>query len=252
MIEIRTLRASTCLLQWDGKTILTDPWFAGHMRGLPVFVRPCLSPEQLPPLDLVLVSHTHSDHFDRRAMTRLRFPCRRLIGPPQIAARAQGLNVEHLRIMRDGDALAVDDWRIHAYRVEHSGYENAYVVTHHGLSLLFAGDARYSDVFVRIGQNHRPQASLLPVGGTQILERRIVMDPADALRAATDLQTSTVVPIHPGGEWLSVPPLSRHPGRTAHLADLAARANAPFTVVATKPGDTVRVDENGRLREETR
>lgn len=252
MIEIRPLRASTCLLQWDGKTILTDPWFAGHMRGLPVFVRPCLSPEQLPSLDLVLVSHTHSDHFDRHAMKRLRHPCRRLIGPPQIAAHTRGLNVVHMQIMRDGEMFTADDWRIHAYRVEHSGYENAYVVTHRGLSLLFAGDARYSDVFLRIGYNHRPQAALLPVGGTQILGRRIVMNPADALRAAIDLQTTTVVPIHPGGQWLSVPPLSRHPGRASHLAELAARANAPFAVVAAEPGDTVRLDENGCLREDTR
>ena len=241
MMEIQYIRTSMLLIRWGGATILTDPWFAMQMRGLPVFVRPCLAPEQLPPLDLVLVSHLHPDHYDRRAMARLCHQAGLLVGPPGIIARAHGARVRRVISMRGGDAAREGGLKVRAFQVQHSGYENAYLVQREGASLLFAGDARYSPVFRAIGQEHPPTVSLLPVGGTRALGRRIVMNPEDAARAAGDLRTSLVVPIHHGGEWMSVPPLSLHPGRAHHLADLARARRAPFSVAPLLPGQTVRV-----------
>jgi len=245
MITIQYIRTSMLLIRWGGAAILTDPWFAMQMRGLPVFVRPCVEPEQLPPLDLVLVSHLHPDHFDLRAMLRLRHRVGILAGPPGIIERSHGVAARRIVSMRGGDALGEGDLKVDAYQVQHSGYENAYVVRRGGASLLFAGDARYSPVFRAIGQEHAPTVSLLPVGGTVALGRRIVMNPEDAARAARDLRTSLVVPIHHGGEWMSVPPLSLHPGRAAHLADLARARRAPFSVAPLLPGQTVAVAGDG-------
>ncbi len=247
MIDIQYIRTSTLLIRWDGLTILTDPWFAMHMRGLPVFVRPCVRPEDLPPLDLVLVSHLHPDHFHRRAMLRLSHRAGLMVGPPGIAAQARGVAVERLATVRDGETAKRGDMSVQAYSVEHSGYENAYVVRRGHTSLLFAGDASYSPVFGDIGRAHAPTVSLLPVGGTLIMGRRIVMNPEDALAAAMDLRTRVVVPIHCGGEWMSVPPLSRHPGRANQLAALAASRSAPFAVAPLRPGQHVRVTGDGTV-----
>ena len=247
MIDIQYIRTSTLLLRWDGLTILTDPWFAMHIRGLPAFVRPCIRPEDLPPLDLVLVSHLHPDHFHRRAMLRLSHRAGLLVGPPGIAAEARGVSMRRLATLRDGDTIQDGETSVHAYSVEHSGYENAYLVRKGETSLLFAGDARYSPVFGAIGRAHAPTVSLLPVGGTLIMGRRIVMNPSDALAAATDLGTRVVVPIHAGGEWMSVPPLSLHPGRADQLAALAASRNAPFAVAPLRPGQHVRVANDGTV-----
>ena len=247
MIDIQYIRTSTLLVRWDGLTILTDPWFAMHMRGLPVFVRPCVRPEDLPPLDLVLVSHLHSDHFHRRAMLRLSHRAGLMVGPPGIIDRARGVSVRMLATMQGSETIEQGDMSIHAYSVEHSGYENAYLVRRGRASLLFAGDANYSPVFSAIGRAHPPTVSLLPVGGTLIMGRRIVMGPQDALAAATDLRTRVVVPIHAGGEWMSVPPLSRHPGRPKQLAALAASRGVPFEVAPLEPGQHVQVSEDGEI-----
>ena len=244
MIDIQYIRTSTLLLRWDGLTILTDPWFAMQMRGLPVFVRPCVRPAQLPPLDLVLVSHMHPDHFDRRALGRLSFPCKLLVGPPQLRRRdTRGLPVERVVQLRHGERIEEPQFTLWAHSVEHSGYENAYVLRRNGESLLFAGDANYSAVFEAMGRQHTPQVSLLPVGGTLALGRRIVMSPEDALAAAVDLRTSVVVPIHLGGEWASVPPLSFHPGRAFHLQAVARLHDAPFQVAALRPGEHLQVEQ---------
>jgi len=246
MIEIRYLRAATVLIRWDGLTLLTDPWFARRMRGLPVFVRPCLTPAELPALDLVLVSHLHPAHFARRALSRLAAPCKLLVGPPALAKKLTGVRHERFVALGDGQRISESDYRITAFAVEHSGYENAYLVERGESSLLCAGDARYSPVFRRIAAQCKPLVSLLPVGGTEILGRRIVMDPADAWQAATDLGTKVTVPIHPGGEWLSGPPLSRHPGRAARLAELARECGSTFAVGVLAPGERGAADLAGR------
>ncbi|MCZ7581855.1 MAG: MBL fold metallo-hydrolase [Deltaproteobacteria bacterium] len=241
-IEIRYLRASMALISLDGFTVLTDPWFRRRMRGLPVYVRPALSAEQLPPLDLILVSHLHPDHFDAAALARLAHPCPCLVGPPALDERRRGPKVERVVRLDDGGVFEGDGFTVRAVRVQHSGYENAYMLRRNGRTLFFGGDARYDETFRRIGTEEKIDVALLPVGGTEIIGRRIVMDPEDAYQAALDLNARVVVPIHEGGEWMSVPPLSRHPGRAAHLAQLARDRGAPFRVRVIPPGQTARLD----------
>jgi L-ascorbate metabolism protein UlaG (beta-lactamase superfamily) len=66
---------ATVLLRVAGVTVLTDPNFLhrgefAHLGwGLSSrrLTEPALRVDQLPPLDLVVLSHLHGDHFDRRA-----------------------------------------------------------------------------------------------------------------------------------------------------------------------------------------
>jgi L-ascorbate metabolism protein UlaG (beta-lactamase superfamily) len=70
---------ATCLLRLGPFTLLTDPNFL-H-RGQRAYLgkglwsrrltEPSLQPDQLPPVDLVLLSHLHGDHFDRIARREL-------------------------------------------------------------------------------------------------------------------------------------------------------------------------------------
>jgi L-ascorbate metabolism protein UlaG (beta-lactamase superfamily) len=70
---------ATTLLRLGGATFLTDPNFLHRGQraylGKGLFSKrltePSLQPEQLPPLDGVLLSHLHGDHFDRIARDRL-------------------------------------------------------------------------------------------------------------------------------------------------------------------------------------
>ena len=67
---------STVLLQLGGLNLITDPVFS--QRAFPVqwlgprrVMDPGLSIGELPPLDLVLLSHNHYDHLDRPAVKRI-------------------------------------------------------------------------------------------------------------------------------------------------------------------------------------
>ena len=71
-IHAAWLGHSTVLIKADGVTILTDPVFSARVGlnfglftlGLKRLVAPALLPAQLPPIDLVLLSHAHMDHMD--------------------------------------------------------------------------------------------------------------------------------------------------------------------------------------------
>jgi L-ascorbate metabolism protein UlaG (beta-lactamase superfamily) len=70
---------ATVLIRYAGFTILTDPNFlhsGDHVHlgyGLTSVRRtdPAVEIEDLPPLDFVLLSHLHGDHFDRVAERQL-------------------------------------------------------------------------------------------------------------------------------------------------------------------------------------
>ncbi len=67
------------LIRYAGFTILTDPIFIHMHEKVQLFptitstrlTNPALDIEQLPPLDLVVLSHFHGDHFDQVAVRKL-------------------------------------------------------------------------------------------------------------------------------------------------------------------------------------
>jgi L-ascorbate metabolism protein UlaG (beta-lactamase superfamily) len=71
---------ATVILRYAGFTILTDPNFLhagdhvhlGYGLTSERLTEPALDIDELPPLDFVVLSHYHGDHFDRIAEERLR------------------------------------------------------------------------------------------------------------------------------------------------------------------------------------
>src|SRR3982750_3970835 len=70
---------ATVLLRYAGFTILTDPNFLhkgdhahlGYGLETPRSTEPAIGIEQLPPIDLVVLSHFHGDHFDQIVQEKL-------------------------------------------------------------------------------------------------------------------------------------------------------------------------------------
>ncbi|MDB5961546.1 MAG: fold metallo-hydrolase [Massilia sp.] len=78
--SIQFIGTATVLLRFGGITILTDPNFLhkgekvhlGYGLTSTRLTNPAIDFEQLPPIDLVLLSHLHEDHFDRKVRQQLR------------------------------------------------------------------------------------------------------------------------------------------------------------------------------------
>ena len=78
-MDITWIGHATVLLRVGDLTILTDPVLSnrvgvglGLITGGPHrLIAPALSVRELPPIDLILVSHAHFDHLDRPTLCRL-------------------------------------------------------------------------------------------------------------------------------------------------------------------------------------
>ncbi len=62
---------STFLILFKGLTIITDPIFDNLSFVFKRITPPGISLEQLPPIDVVLISHNHRDHMDRKSLVAI-------------------------------------------------------------------------------------------------------------------------------------------------------------------------------------
>ncbi|MDP8255000.1 MAG: MBL fold metallo-hydrolase [Candidatus Alcyoniella australis] len=238
-LRVTYLRCSMTLIQWQGLTVLTDPWYGNNLRGLPCFYAPPIALDQLPPIDAVLASHLHPDHFDVKAVRFLaaRNPRMAVFAPPGVVEKLGPGHAGEVHELQWWQSRALGPLELIAAEAHHSGYEINAVIRGPGGSLFFGGDSRYSPAFNLTAQRLGPcDVALLPIGGTRVFGRRIVMNPQDAAAAAHDLGARYAIPIHEGGIWASLPPLSLHPGRPRHLREIAARPDSKFEAIVLEPG----------------
>ena len=77
MFTVTWVGHSSVLVQLGGLNILTDPVWSDRASPVPFigprrYVRPGIAFDDLPPIDVVVISHNHYDHFDRATVKRLR------------------------------------------------------------------------------------------------------------------------------------------------------------------------------------
>ncbi|MCS7034382.1 MAG: MBL fold metallo-hydrolase [Phycisphaerae bacterium] len=119
---------ATVLLRVGGMTVLTDPVFSNRI-GLDVglltlgpqrLIRPALSLEHLPRVDLILVSHAHFDHLDRPTLTRFDR------ATPVLTSQhnddlIRDLGFRRVSALRPGDVQQVGRLKVTAWPVRHWG-----------------------------------------------------------------------------------------------------------------------------------
>jgi L-ascorbate metabolism protein UlaG (beta-lactamase superfamily) len=161
---------ATVLLRVGGMTILTDPVLSSRVGvGLGLFtggprrlVAPALSVNELPKLDLILISHAHFDHLDRPTLARL--PKR----TPVVTAHdtqdlVRDLGFRDVTEMDWGDVLEFDNgvrftarevshWGARTFYDMHRGF-NAYLIESPKARVLYGGDTAYYEGFRDIGRD---------------------------------------------------------------------------------------------------
>jgi L-ascorbate metabolism protein UlaG (beta-lactamase superfamily) len=208
---------STVLLQQSGSTILTDPIWSKRASPLswigPSRRRaPGVRQEDLPRVDVVLLSHDHYDHLD---LPTLRWLAHRgdsaFVVPKGVARLLRSEKVGPLYELDWGDACTISHTTISCVPAIHfsgRGLSNrnetlwcGYVISGPSGMVYFAGDtafsSHFSDVRTQFGS---PRLALLPIGAYEPrwFMSSVHMGPEEALQAHDILGAGTSIAIHHG------------------------------------------------------
>jgi L-ascorbate metabolism protein UlaG (beta-lactamase superfamily) len=188
------------LLDFDGHTILTDPWLSektGYYQGEK---RAVDTAADLPPLAGVVISHGHYDHFDMEAFAA--YPDKSV---PMAVKRGLGAKARSYGFT---DVTELDAWetadlgpvRVTAAPAKHKVPEVTFMLEGAGSRVFFGADTmRIAELDVLAGRFGEIDLALLPINGLTIrplLNRQVVMNAVEAADLARVLHPRLAVPIH--------------------------------------------------------
>lgn len=239
---------STFLIQVDGLNILTDPvWskrvspfsFAGPKRMRPPGIRFA----DLPPIDVVLISHNHYDHLDKSTLQRLEERDQ----PTVIAPLG---NAAYLRSIGCSVVVERDWWEdtlvqampIRLVPAQHfSGRGlfdrdktlwSGFVIESQWGNIYYAGDTGYGDFFKAIGQRYDSiDVAILPIGAfkPKWFMSPIHIGPAEAIQAHKDVNSQFSIGCHYGTFPLADDGMNEPQTQLQQL--LGNEANLPFSLL---------------------
>ena len=208
-MRVTLLRNATLLVELAGRRILVDPMLGpvGSYPAIENTPRPRpnplvpLPPVELEPLDAVIVTHLHRDHYDPTAAETLRKELPVLTQPPS-AERLRGDGFADVRPVKD--ELDWDGLRVtrtggrhgHGAVAEAMGPVSGFVLRAAGEPTLWiAGDTVWCDEAADALERHRPDVAVVNAGAAQFLDSEpITMDAADVARVVA--AGPTVVAVH--------------------------------------------------------
>jgi N-acyl-phosphatidylethanolamine-hydrolysing phospholipase D len=243
------------LIRLDGRTILTDPFLSQHASPMPPFgperfAPPGLTPAQLPPVDILLLSHNHYDHLDLPTIEALPAKERiQVLVPLRLGHYFASRGFSHVRELDWHEQVRVAGIEVTGLPAIHFSKRtlfdrNATLWGGYGIQsrrrrLHFAGDTGYGPIFPELGRNARPfDVTLVPIGAYEprLLMRAVHVNPEEAVQVGRDLNARRIVAMHWGTIQLTEEPAFEPPERF-RAAGLAA-GYAPDQLWVMRIGET--------------
>lgn len=243
------------LLRLNGKTIVTDPFLSDHASPVPPlgpkrFSPPALRAEQLPPVDLLLLSHNHYDHLDLPSLDRLPLASdAKAIVPLGLTSYVAERGFKQMIEMDWYDRIDLGGLDVTALPSIHMSKRglfdrNQTLWTGYGLRspehhLYFSGDTAYGPVFKEVAKDLDPfDIGLVPIGAYEprLLMRQVHTTPEEAVKIGQDLGIKRLVGMHWGTIQLTDEPLFEPPGRFLESAKTAGYKEEDIWVM--KIGET--------------
>ena len=207
---------SSWYIQLGGKRILLDPVLSDHAAPLPGLIpafsgTSIYSLQDMPPIDLLLISHDHYDHLDYSTIVALRPLVKKVAAGLGMGAHFElwGYDPETVQELDWYDSLLLSkDVRVHVTPARHYSGRTltrnqslwvGFVLQSTHRRLFFSGDSGYGTHFADIGKRYGPfDWVTLDSGQYDPRWAHLHMNPEEAARAAEDLGARALTPSHVG------------------------------------------------------
>jgi len=219
-VAVTWIGHASFLIQFTDLNVLIDPNFANWLFLLKRIKRSGLKIKDLPPIDLVLLTHAHFDHFHKPTLRKLPHP-KIGIMPRGVGDLAHNLGFSRVIELEHWESFSQGDWKVTftpskhwGARTLHDGHRGygGFVLEHQGRKIYHAGDSAYFHGFKEIGRKLAPEIALLPIGAYHPETfRKVHMGPDEAIKAFKDLGAKFFVPMHYGTFKLSFEEMDEPP-----------------------------------------
>lgn len=215
-LSFAVINHATILIQWRGMNIITDPIYAERASPFtwigPKRVRaPGIAFDELPVIDVILISHNHYDHLDLETLSRLQ----RRDDPLILLGLNNGQlltdsGIDNYQEMDWWDSIQLNSLNFHFVPAQHWSSRGIFdhretlwggfsITDPAGKHLYFAGDTGYGSFFTRIKHKYGPpDLAFIPIGAYEPrwFMQQQHLNPQDALMAHQDLHSRYSVGIH--------------------------------------------------------
>lgn len=249
---------SSFLLQVGGRGVLVDPVFAKRLILLRRQRRAGLRVNEMPAIDVVLLTHAHMDHLNITSLRRIVRSAQMLgkkapevVVPWEVEDLVANLGFSRVHKMKWWEQFKVrglditmtpcKHWGARMFNDTYRGY-GGYVLKSGEHSIYHSGDTAYFSGFSEIGRRLHPRIALLPIGAYSPDSYRAVhTSPEEAVRGFMDLGAEWMVPMHYGTFNLGREPMNEPIER---LMAEAARRGISTRIRVLEEGETMRVHDH--------
>jgi len=215
------------LIQTAEHSVLIDPNWAKWLKIVKRIKHPGIEIHDLPAIDLVLVTHAHFDHLDKKSLRAVARD-QPIAVPEHVGNLVHGLGFNKVHEMCCWDTFThgslkitmtpAQHWGARILHDSHRGF-GGFIIEYAGRSIFHCGDTAYFDGFKEIGDRADIDIALLPIGAYEAPTKRDVhMNPEQALQALQELRAKMMIPMHFGTFRLSYEPLHEPPQRLLEKA----------------------------------
>ncbi len=232
------------LIQTCEYSILIDPNWAKWLKVIKRIRHPGFQIHDLPAIDLVLVTHAHFDHLDRKTL-RMVAADQPIVVPQHVGNLVRGLGFHEIHELSTWASYKHELLRITltpafhwGARMLHDSYRGfgGFTIEYKGRTVFHCGDSAYFQGFKEIGRRHRIDLALLPIGAYDPPTGRDVhMNPEQALQAFLELGAQTLIPMHYGTFRLGYEPVDEPPLRLTKRAQELGIAGCLRVLIEGQP-----------------
>tara|TARA_B100001996_G_scaffold265018_1_gene206803 strand:- start:447 stop:1502 length:1056 start_codon:yes stop_codon:yes gene_type:complete len=231
---------ATFLIKLGETTIITDPVFEKNMGplifGPKRYVNPAINLDELPKVDLFLLTHNHYDHLSTRTIQKFPNKKAKVLTPLKLGKYFTRNGYRDVSEMDWYDEIKVNDLKITLVPAVHWSKRSlwdtnktlwgSFIIEYKDKRIFFACDTGYGNIYKELGKKYGPiDLTLINIGAYNFYPMASVKDksiyhtnPEEALEIGKDLNSKKIIGMHWGTVVLSLEPILEPPRRFKNSA----------------------------------
>ncbi len=233
---------ATFLIKLGNTTIITDPVFSKNagplIFGPKRFTEPALKLNQIPNIDLFLLTHNHYDHQDMSTIRRFPYKKAKVLLPLKLGKYFTRNGYKDVNEMDWYDEISINEklkikflpavhWSKRSLTDTNKTLWGNFLIEYNNKKILFACDTGVGNIYKEIGNRYGPiDLTLINIGAYNFYPISPKKDksayhtnPEEALSVGRDLKSKKLLGMHWGTFVLSLEPIMEPPVRFKNNAE---------------------------------